>query len=69
MGNNEEHLRLKLRQGDTVWDAVGFGLGNYLAEALSPIDVVYNLEMDQWRGKDRLRLNILDFTATNQPEV
>ncbi len=69
MGNNGEHLRLKLRQGDTVWDAVGFGLGNYLAEASSPIDVVYNLEVDQWNGKDRLRLNILDFTATNQPEV
>lgn len=69
MGNNGNHLRLKLRQGGTVWDAVGFGLGNYLAKASSPIDVVYNLEVDQWSGKDRLRLNILDFTPTNQSEI
>ena len=69
MGSNREHLRLKLRQNGTVWDAVGFGLGNYLAEASSPIDVVYNLEVDQWNGNDRLRLNILDFTPTNQSEV
>jgi len=61
MGSNGEHLRLKLRQGSTVWDGVGFGLGNYLAEVPSPLDIVYNLEVDQWGGKERLRLNILDF--------
>ncbi|MFC1861912.1 single-stranded-DNA-specific exonuclease RecJ [Chloroflexota bacterium] len=61
MGNNGEHLRLKLRQGGTVWDAVGFRLGNYLTEASSPLDIVYNLEVDRWGGEERLRLNILDF--------
>jgi len=66
MGNNGGHLRLKLRQGGTTWDGVGFRLGDYLAEVASPLDIVYNLEIDQWRGADQLRLNILDFTATNQ---
>jgi len=66
MGNNGEHLRFKLQQGGSVWDAVGFGMGNYLAEALSPLDIVYCLELDQWGGKAKLRLNILDFTPTNQ---
>jgi single-stranded-DNA-specific exonuclease len=61
MGNNNEHMRIKLKQGDSVWDGVGFRLGNYLAEVSSPLDIVYNLEIDRWGGKERLRLNILDF--------
>ncbi len=66
MGNNGEHLRLKLQQGGTVWDGVGFGLGNYLAEVSSPLDIVYNLEIDHWGGGDKLRLNVLDFTSASQ---
>ena len=61
MGSSSEHLRLKLKQGGTVWDGVAFRLGNYLAEASSPLDIVYNLEVDRWGGEERLRLNILDF--------
>ena len=65
MGSNGEHLRLKLKQGGTVWDGVGFGLGNYLTEASSPLDIVYNLEVDRWGGEERLRLNILDFAPAS----
>ena len=61
MGNGDEHLRMKLRQDDTVWDGVGFGLGDYLSEVSSPLDIVYNLEVDRWGGEEKLRLNILDF--------
>jgi single-stranded-DNA-specific exonuclease len=64
MGNNGEHLRMKLRQGGTVWDGVGFRLGGYLSELSSPIDIVYNLEIDNWGGKEHLRLNILDFEGS-----
>jgi len=61
MGNNREHLRLKLKQGGTIWDGVGFRLGNHLAKVASPLDIVYNLEIDRWGGEERLRLNIMDF--------
>ena len=64
MGNNGAHLRLKLRQGDAVWDGVAFGLGNCLAQASSFIDIVYILELDRWGGNERLRLNILDFVPS-----
>ena len=66
MGNNEDHLRLKLKQGDTIWNGVGFRLGEHLAEVSSPLDVVYNLEIDKWSGEERLRLNLLDFTPSPQ---
>jgi len=65
MGNGE-HLKLKLRQDGTVWDGVGFRLGSNLAEAMSPLDIVYNLEQDNWQGEERLRLNILDFAPPGQ---
>ncbi len=65
MGANGEHLKLKLKQGDTVWDGVGFRLGGYLSESSSPLDIVYNVEIDRWGGQERLRLNILDFAPNN----
>ena len=65
MGSNGDHLRLKLKQDGTVWGAVGFGLGNYLAEVSPLIDIVYNLEVDRWGGEERLRLNIIDFSPRN----
>ncbi len=65
MGNTGEHLRLKLRQGGTVWDGVAFRLGNHMAELAPRIDVVYNVEVDTWGGKKQLRLNILDFKKSN----
>ena len=61
MGNNSGHLRLKLKQGGSVWDGVGFRLGNYLSEVAPRLDIVYNMEVDQWRGEKKLRLNIMDF--------
>jgi len=66
MGNAGEHLRLKLRQGGALWDGVAFRLGNYLAEVSSPLDIVYNLDIDRWSGEERLRLNILDFAPASQ---
>jgi single-stranded-DNA-specific exonuclease len=32
----------------------------------SPLDLVYNLELDRWRGVDTLRLNILDFAPSEK---
>ncbi len=61
MGNGAEHLRLKLKQGGTVWDGVGFRLGGYLGEISPQLDIVYNLEIDRWGDKERLRLNLIDF--------
>jgi single-stranded-DNA-specific exonuclease len=61
MGEGGDHLRFKLRQAGTVWDAVAFRLGNHKVELGGEIDVVYNLEIDNWNGRRQLRLNILDF--------
>jgi len=65
MGNRGDHLRMKLRQDDMIWDGVAFGLGSYLNEVSSHLDLVYNLEIDRWNGQENLRLNISDFQVSS----
>jgi single-stranded-DNA-specific exonuclease len=59
VGGTGKHLKMKLRDGQVVWDAIAFDLGD--RQPTSYIDIVYNLEMDNWNGREQLRLNILDF--------
>ena len=66
MGSDNGHLRLKLEQNGMVWDAVAFGFGANQAEMCDPLDIVYNLELDQWNGKSTLRLNVIDFAKAKQ---
>jgi hypothetical protein len=65
MGNSGAHLRLRLRQDGVIWDAVAFSASSYVKEITPSLDIVYNLELDQWRGEERLRLNLLDFAPSN----
>ncbi len=59
VGGSGRHLKMKLRDGGVVWDAIAFDLGD--RQPTSYIDIVYNLEADNWNGREQLRLNILDF--------
>jgi single-stranded-DNA-specific exonuclease len=66
IGNNGDHLKLKLRQGNAVWEGVGFDLGYLASEITSPLDIVYHLTVDRWRENELLSLKILD-CAPSQP--
>ena len=61
----ENHLKLTLDDGRVVWDAIAFGQGAW-AEALpSRVDVVYSLEVNEWRQGERwLQLNVRDLRAS-----
>ncbi len=58
MGASGQHLKLKLKQHNIMWEAVAFGLGERGVDDGVPLDIVYNLEQDDWNGNSRLRLNI-----------
>ena len=61
VGSDGDHVKFKLSDEGTVWDAIGFGL-NHLNEDNPPlIDTVYNLKMNSWGGRESLELEILDF--------
>ena len=65
VGSNGEHLKLKLGEKGTVWDAIGFGLGNLGDEITSCIDIVYSLNIDRWNGRQKLQINLLDFAPAD----
>jgi single-stranded-DNA-specific exonuclease len=60
-GNHGAWRRLKLKQGNVIWQAVDFK-SQRKGEEISPcIDIVYNLEESRWNGEEVLSLNLLDF--------
>ena len=61
MGNRGQHLRVKLKEGMVVWDAVAFGQGDRWKEDVQLVDVVYNIGTDWRDGTEVLALNVLDF--------
>jgi single-stranded-DNA-specific exonuclease len=61
-GNRGEWLRLKLKQGNVIWQAVDFKSQRKQGEIPSHIDIVYSLEKSRWNGEEVLSLNLRDFS-------
>ncbi|BAS31915.1 single-stranded-DNA-specific exonuclease RecJ [Dehalococcoides mccartyi] len=65
MGSNNEHLKLRIKHKGRFWDGVAFRQAKELSSFLqSPVDIVYNLELDKWCGTDTLRLKIIDMAPS-----
>jgi single-stranded-DNA-specific exonuclease len=64
VGQQNDHIRLKLKQDGITWDTMGFRLGSYARELARHIDVVYSVEVDNYNGRGQLRLNLLDFARS-----
>jgi single-stranded-DNA-specific exonuclease len=64
-GNQDEWLRLKLKQGNVTWEAVDFESRKKPEQVPSRIDIVYNLEKKYWSGEEVLSLNLLDFAPAH----
>ena len=64
LGNEGKHLELKIKQGSAIWRAVAFNSGKLRETLPSYIDAVYNIGNTWWNGEKVLRLNLLDFAAS-----
>ncbi|MFA5055393.1 MAG: single-stranded-DNA-specific exonuclease RecJ [Dehalococcoidia bacterium] len=65
VGNNGDHLKFKLSDGSTKWDGIAFKKGRFLKEVSPRIDIIFNLQINEWRGRASLQLNIIDFLPSN----
>lgn len=65
VGARRRHLKLSLRQGGRVFDAIGFRLGDRLSNLPRMVDVVYRLERNAFRGVVSLQLNLLDLRPSH----
>lgn len=60
VGKGGEHLKLKLQDNGITWNGICFKMGSHIEEVTPRLDIVFNLEVDQWSG-GMLQLNVLDF--------
>ena len=59
------HLRLSLADGPTVWEAIGFGLGDRAANLADCLDIVYRVERHEWNGQVGVQLHLLDLRPSH----
>ena len=64
VGNSGRHLRMKLKDGPAVWDAIAFRQGDQAPRDSSKLDVVYNIGTEQRGGTEVLALKVLDFRTS-----
>ena len=64
VGAKRSHLKFFLSDGRTRWDAIAFHQAHRLARLPKYVDVAYHLELNEWNGRQRLQLNVLDMRPT-----
>jgi single-stranded-DNA-specific exonuclease len=58
-GEGRDHLKLTL-EGWPRLDAIGFGMGGRMALLEGPLDLAYQVSLDEFRGVRRLSLKLKD---------
>jgi len=59
----KNHLKMRVRKGDTVLDVIGFGFGELvrpLSMRAGTIDMAYVIEYNHWNGVSRIQLRVKD---------
>lgn len=66
VGSNAEHLRLAVKQDQSIVPAIGFGLGNKLPliQNHAVFDIVYTVDLNEWNGQSNLQLKLRDLRQT-----
>ena len=71
MGRGESHARFQAIGGNEKIDAVGFNLAEELAsidEKLDEVDLVCELQVNDWNGRNKLELKIIDLQLSTHNE-
>ena len=60
--SENKHLRLSLKKDDKIIDAIGFNLGELAKEYKigDIIDVIGNIEINSFNGKDSIQIRLID---------
>lgn len=68
VGREEAHLRLLLSDGQTERSAVAFNHAQLADHFPEYVDVVYNLDLNEWRGERRVEMHIRDLSPVEKGE-
>ena len=57
------HLKLRVGQGEHVFDAIGFGLGSRHPLKGTGLNMIFSPEINRWQGTERVQLKIVDLSC------
>ena len=57
---NGQHLKMNLRAGDSVYEAIAFRQGQWQTTLPSTIDIAYTFDKTEYQGRTTLQLNVRD---------
>jgi single-stranded-DNA-specific exonuclease len=60
VGREGSHLKLSLRAGNNIFDAIAFRQGYWQEDLPERVDVAYRFEINEFNGRSSLQLNIKD---------
>lgn len=62
VGNEDKHLKLRVRKGEEDREVIGFGMGERLDEVLGSarLDLAFSLGLNSWGGEETVQLNLKD---------
>jgi single-stranded-DNA-specific exonuclease len=57
------HLKLSLETAPHL-DAIGFGMGDQAGLVEGPVDLAFQVSLDEWNGRRRVQLKLKDMNAS-----
>ena len=64
VGARGAHLKMRIAHEGRSWDAIAFRQGDRPVSVGDRLELVYTADMDDWGGRRRLQLKVLDFRPT-----
>ncbi|NMC46764.1 MAG: single-stranded-DNA-specific exonuclease RecJ [Chloroflexi bacterium] len=61
VGKNQNHLKLKLKEGFVMWDAIAFGMGNIIHDLADTVDIAFYYDINDFNGG--IQLMVRDIRA------
>lgn len=68
-GRNGAHLKMRVRQGSHVLEAIGFGLGDRLDEVGGPHDLAFTPGLGRASGREQVELRVVDFAPAGRENL
>ncbi|MFU8827658.1 MAG: hypothetical protein ACNA70_09255, partial [Brevefilum sp.] len=64
VGRDGKHLKLTLKAGKYLYDAIAFQQGHWAEQMPAFVDIAYRFEENNYMGRVNLQLNIKDIKAS-----
>lgn len=71
VGNNGDHLKMRIKGNKKAVDAIGFNMGGLISKfdfEVDRFDIAFTLSINRWRDKETLQLKLKDMRLTEEQQ-